>query len=42
EDFTEVADVIAQALKPSCDTDSLKARVKALADKHPLYPVLNK
>ena len=42
EDFTEVADVIAEALKPSYDTEALKARVKALADKHPLYPGLNK
>ncbi|EMF54161.1 MULTISPECIES: serine hydroxymethyltransferase [Streptomyces] len=42
EDFTEVADVIAQALKPDPDTDTLKARVKALADKHPLYPTLGK
>ncbi|WP_060878245.1 serine hydroxymethyltransferase, partial [Streptomyces scabiei] len=40
EDFTEVADVIAEALKPSYDTEALKARVKALADKHPLYPTL--
>ncbi|MFJ1669942.1 serine hydroxymethyltransferase [Streptomyces bottropensis] len=42
EDFTEVADIIAQALKPDPDTDTLKARVKALADKHPLYPTLGK
>ncbi|MEU9174337.1 serine hydroxymethyltransferase, partial [Streptomyces sp. NPDC048420] len=42
EDFTEVADVIAAALKPSYDVDALKARVKALADKHPLYPGLRK
>ncbi|NUP17224.1 MAG: serine hydroxymethyltransferase, partial [Streptomyces sp.] len=42
EDFTEVADVIAETLKPAYDTDALKARVKALADKHPLYPGLNK
>ncbi|MFG2276930.1 serine hydroxymethyltransferase, partial [Streptomyces chartreusis] len=42
EDFTEVADVIAETLKPAYDADALKARVKALADKHPLYPVLNK
>ncbi|MEU9170617.1 serine hydroxymethyltransferase, partial [Streptomyces sp. NPDC048420] len=40
EDFTEVADVIAAALKPSYDVDALKARVKTLADKHPLYPSL--
>ncbi|MFS4093453.1 serine hydroxymethyltransferase [Streptomyces sp. AF1A] len=42
EDFAEVADVIAEALKPSYDAEALKARVKALADKHPLYPGLNK
>ncbi|MGA4851491.1 serine hydroxymethyltransferase [Streptomyces sp. G5(2025)] len=41
EDFREVADVIAEALKPGFDADSLKARVTALADKHPLYPGLN-
>ena len=41
EDFAEVADVIAEALKPSYDADALKARVKALAAKHPLYPGLN-
>ncbi|MEH0541664.1 serine hydroxymethyltransferase [Streptomyces sp. B21-105] len=40
EDFTEVADVIAEALRPSYDAEALKARVKALADKHPLYPGL--
>ncbi|MGW0950360.1 serine hydroxymethyltransferase, partial [Streptomyces sp. NPDC002623] len=47
EDFTEVADVIAETLKaPSpfaeADAAALKARVTALADKHPLYPGLNK
>jgi glycine hydroxymethyltransferase len=42
EDFTEVADVIAETLKPSYDAEALKTRVKALADKHPLYPGLNK
>jgi glycine hydroxymethyltransferase len=42
EDFTEVADVIAETLKPSYDAEALKARVKALADKHPLYPGLSK
>ncbi|WP_369211160.1 serine hydroxymethyltransferase [Streptomyces flavofungini] len=40
EDFREVADIIAEALKPGFDADSLKARVTALADKHPLYPGL--
>ncbi|MFI6943257.1 serine hydroxymethyltransferase [Streptomyces sp. NPDC050418] len=39
-DFREVADVIAEALKPSYDAAALKARVTALADKHPLYPAL--
>ncbi|MER5439591.1 serine hydroxymethyltransferase [Streptomyces sp. NPDC002790] len=42
EDFREVADVIALALQPSYDTEALKARVTALADKHPLYPNLGK
>ncbi|CAM5316036.1 Serine hydroxymethyltransferase OS=Streptomyces alboniger OX=132473 GN=glyA PE=3 SV=1 [Streptomyces alboniger] len=40
DDFREVADIIAEALKPGFDADSLKARVTALADKHPLYPGL--
>ncbi|MDI3386107.1 serine hydroxymethyltransferase [Streptomyces sp. B-S-A8] len=40
EDFREVADIIAEALKPSYDSESLKARVTALAEKHPLYPGL--
>lgn len=40
EDFREVADVIAQALKPAYDAEALKARVTALADKFPLYPSL--
>jgi glycine hydroxymethyltransferase len=40
EDFAEVADVIALALQPSFDKDALSARVRALADKHPLYPNL--
>jgi glycine hydroxymethyltransferase len=40
EDFREVADIIAEALKPAHDAESLKARVTALADKHPLYPSL--
>ncbi|MFJ9087686.1 serine hydroxymethyltransferase [Streptomyces sp. NPDC102384] len=40
EDFREVADVIALALQPSYDTEALKARVTALAEKHPLYPGL--
>ncbi|MEU5422565.1 serine hydroxymethyltransferase [Streptomyces sp. NPDC001407] len=37
EDFREVADIIAEALKPSYDVESLRSRVTALADKHPLY-----
>ncbi|MEU6659517.1 serine hydroxymethyltransferase [Streptomyces sp. NPDC046821] len=40
DDFTEVADIIAEALKPQYDAAALKARVTALADKHPLYPGL--
>ncbi|MFG2503425.1 serine hydroxymethyltransferase [Streptomyces sp. NPDC048441] len=40
DDFREVADIIAEALKPGFDAESLKARVSALADKHPLYPNL--
>ncbi|MDR3036094.1 MAG: serine hydroxymethyltransferase [Kitasatospora sp.] len=42
-DFREVADVIAETLKPGFDeakAESLKARVTALAAKHPLYPEL--
>ncbi|GAA1252904.1 serine hydroxymethyltransferase [Streptomyces javensis] len=42
EDFREVADVIAETLKPSYDAEALKARVTALADKHPLYAHLSK
>ncbi|SEP51507.1 serine hydroxymethyltransferase [Amycolatopsis saalfeldensis] len=40
EDFTEVADVIAEALKPDFDESvrqTLSARVELLAKKHPLY-----
>ncbi|MEV0324033.1 serine hydroxymethyltransferase [Streptomyces sp. NPDC050658] len=40
EDFREVADIIAEALKPGFDAQALKDRVTALADKHPLYPGL--
>lgn len=40
EAFTEVAEIIAQALKPAYDAESLKARVSALAAKFPLYPTL--
>ncbi|MBB5155805.1 serine hydroxymethyltransferase [Saccharopolyspora phatthalungensis] len=43
EDFTDVADIIAEALKPGFDETTsakLRARVEALAAKHPLYPNL--
>ncbi|MCH0538025.1 serine hydroxymethyltransferase [Streptomyces sp. MUM 203J] len=40
EDFREVADIIAETLKPSYEAASLRARVEALAAKHPLYPGL--
>ncbi|AEW96658.1 MULTISPECIES: serine hydroxymethyltransferase [Streptomycetaceae] len=40
DDFREVADVIAEALKPSYDAQALGARVAALAAKYPLYPNL--
>jgi glycine hydroxymethyltransferase len=42
EDFAEVADIIAEALKSSYDAEGLKARVTALAEKYPLYPGLKK
>ncbi|MBD0737637.1 serine hydroxymethyltransferase [Streptomyces sp. CBMA29] len=37
EDFREVAEIIAAALKPDYDADALRARVDALTAKHPLY-----
>lgn len=40
EQFAEVADVIAEALKPTCDTDALRGRVRALTEAFPLYPGL--
>ncbi|WP_028647548.1 serine hydroxymethyltransferase [Nocardiopsis sp. CNT312] len=40
KDFTEVADIIAEALKPEFDAESLRGRVKALTAEHPLYPNL--
>src|SRR3954447_14944314 len=43
DDFTEVADVIAETLRPSTGDDELaelRARVTRLADRHPLYPDL--
>lgn len=36
-EFTEVADIIAQALKPSPDVEALRARTEKLADDFPLY-----
>ena len=36
-EFTEVADVIAEALKPGANVDALSARVKKLSDNFPLY-----
>jgi glycine hydroxymethyltransferase len=43
DDFTEVADVIALALRPEVseeETARLRARVAALVERHPLYPDL--
>ncbi|OIV36757.1 serine hydroxymethyltransferase [Mangrovactinospora gilvigrisea] len=43
DDFREVADVIAECLLPGFDEEraaGLRARVEALAAKHPLYPGL--
>jgi glycine hydroxymethyltransferase len=40
DDFREVADVIAEALKPAPDEDALRARVDALTVARPLYPTL--
>ena len=39
-EFTEVGDIIAEALKPGADVHALKARVKNLTEKFPLYPGL--
>ena len=39
-EFTEVADIIALALLPGADVESLRARVDALAAAFPLYPDL--
>jgi glycine hydroxymethyltransferase len=36
-EFTEVADIIAAALKPTPDVDALRARVLKLTDGYPLY-----
>jgi glycine hydroxymethyltransferase len=43
EDFAEVADIIAEALRPELDDEareSLRSRVDLLAKRHPLYPEL--
>jgi len=40
DDFAEVADVIAEALKPEFDAAALRGRVEALTAKYPLYPNL--
>ena len=40
QEFTEVADIIATALKGGADTAALKARVAKLAGEFPLYPGL--
>jgi len=40
EEFTEVADIIATALKPAPDVAALRARVLQLTDGFPLYPGL--
>ncbi len=37
EQFTEVADIIAEALQPSVDVEALRARVTTLAHDFPLY-----
>jgi glycine hydroxymethyltransferase len=39
-EFTEVADIIAEALKPGSDVSSLRTRVTALTEAFPLYPGL--
>ncbi len=36
-EFTEVSDVIAAALQPTCDIEALRARVDRLAQDFPLY-----
>jgi len=36
-EFTEVAEIIAQVLMPKPDTQALKARVRVLTEKFPLY-----
>lgn len=39
-EFTEVADIIANALKPGADLAALRARVRKLTEAFPLYPGL--
>jgi glycine hydroxymethyltransferase len=36
-EFTEVADIIAAALQPTCEIEALRARVTRLAEEFPLY-----
>jgi glycine hydroxymethyltransferase len=36
-EFTEVAEIIAQVLLPNPDIQALKARVRVLTEKFPLY-----
>ncbi|WNI18206.1 serine hydroxymethyltransferase [Actinacidiphila sp. ITFR-21] len=38
DDFREVADILAGALRPAYDAASLRARVTSLTRRHPLYP----
>ncbi|WP_167043017.1 serine hydroxymethyltransferase [Salinibacterium sp. ZJ454] len=40
EEFAQVAEIIASALKPNPDVANLRAQVKTLADAFPLYPGL--
>lgn len=40
EQFTEVADIVATALKGGADVEALRARVATLAEAFPLYPGL--
>lgn len=40
DEFEEVADVIAEALKPGADVSALRSRVDALTEQFPLYPGL--
>ncbi|MFS3128538.1 serine hydroxymethyltransferase [Nocardioides sp. Bht2] len=40
DDFIEVADVVAEALKPDADREALRERTAVLVRRHPLYPTL--